>query len=92
MAERWTNRSCLAFFPTVRPFLVFSFFKLRVSYFRGMCFAILFGAQAETNLSKMALGECAAYLDFLTLSIRTLIIMKRIQPHVVQIYTSLFLG
>ena len=54
-----------------------------------MCFAILFGAQAETNLSKMALGECAAYLDFLTLSIRTLIIMERIQPHVAQVYTSL---
>ena len=57
-----------------------------------MCFAILFGAWARTNLSKMALGRCAAYLDFLTLSIRALIIMKRINPHVAQVYTSLFLG
>ena len=57
-----------------------------------MCFSILFGARARTNLSKMALGRCAAYLDFLTLSIRALIIMKRINPHVAQVYTSLFLG
>ena len=54
-----------------------------------MCVAVLFSAQAEINLAKMALRRCAAYLDFPTLSVRTLIIIKRIQSYAAQVSTSL---
>lgn len=54
-----------------------------------MCVAILFSAQAEINLVKMALRRRAAYLDFPTLSVRTLVIIKRVQSCAAQFYTSL---